>query len=531
MLCFGQIKVFVYFCGCVRTVPPDCPQLAIMLFNDIIFPIFLLAVFVIYWLCLRNRTQAQNALLLTASYVFYGWWDWRFLGLIALTTLTTFTTALGAQGRHGRMLTAANIVFNAGLLFVFKYFNFFGENLQRLFGLLGINLGWFSIEVLLPVGISFYTFQAIAYSADVRNGRIRPCRNLLDFATFIAYFPQLVAGPIERASQLLGQIERPRHWNTEYAVSGLRMILVGVVKKVCVADMLAVYVDRLYGMDTLAPHTALAAGILFSLEIYFDFSGYCDIARGVSRLLGIELMANFRFPYFSRNIFEFWRRWHISLMMWFRDYIYIPLGGNRRGKSRTLLNVALVFVISGLWHGAAFNFIAWGAYWAVVCIAGRLLPGIRRDCGDIGWRDLPRIAVTLGFVMFGFYIFRCDSMAQFTSGMSAVGAYIVFFGMAWIALEILCRWRAARVVALIAAAIAAVCAMYLLLPRWPLLLKAWWLVPMAAVAVVEWRCRNLDFPMQHISDIRWERLALYWLFIASAFVSEPLEMAFIYFQF
>ena len=502
-----------------------------MLFTDIIFPLFLIAVFIVYWLCLRKCLAAQNTLLLSASYVFYGWWDWRFLGLIALTTFTTYISALWAHGKYGRGLTIGNIVFNGGLLFVFKYFNFFGENLQRLFGLFGISLGWFSIEVLLPVGISFYTFQAIAYSVDVWRGNVQPCRNLLNFATFVAYFPQLVAGPIERAGQLLMQIEQPRIWNSVYAVTGLRMILIGVVKKVCVADMLAVYVDRLYSSDSLPPYITLAAGILFSFEIYFDFSGYCDIARGVSRLLGIELMANFRFPFFSRNVFEFWRRWHISLMLWFRDYIYIPLGGSRRGRIRTLLNVAVVFLISGLWHGAAFNFIAWGAYWAIIYIVARLLPGKRHYKGGICLRDLPAIIGTLGFVMFGFYIFRCDSLSQLCSGLTGAWAYVVCFGLAWLVVKLLCISRTARIIAASLGLIGVASVICIVAPKWPLFLKGWWFIPFAVAALVEWRCRNLDYPMQRVSPVRLNRLALYWIMIASVLISEPLEMAFIYFQF
>lgn len=309
-----------------------------MQFTEITFAVFLTVVFALYWLLLRKWVKAQNMLLLCASYLFYGWWDWRFLALIMLTTLTTFVTALWARSRYGRWLTAANIVINLGILVVFKYLNFFSENLQRLFALAGWNLDWFTLDVLLPVGISFYTFQAIAYSVDVYRRRVEACDSVVAFATFIAYFPQLVAGPIERASQLLPQIISPRRWDEAMAVSGLRMILFGVMKKVCIADMLALYADRLYSGSLGSPLATLAAGIVFTLEIYCDFSAYSEIARGVSRLLGIELMANFRFPYFSRNILEFWRRWHISLMWWFRDYVYIPLGGNRRGATRTAVN-------------------------------------------------------------------------------------------------------------------------------------------------------------------------------------------------
>lgn len=285
-----------------------------MQFTEIAFAVFLTVVFVLYRLVLRRWVRAQNMLLLAASYLFYGWWDWRFLGLIMLTTATTFVSARLANGRCGRLVTASNIALNLGILVVFKYLNFFSYNLQRLFSLVGWNLDWFTVDVLLPVGISFYTFQAIAYSVDVYKRRVKACADPLAFATFIAYFPQLVAGPIERASQLLPQIEAPRRWDAAYATSGLRMILFGVMKKVCIADMLAIYADRLYEGNLLNPVMALAAGVVFTLEIYCDFSAYSEIARGVSRLLGIELMANFRFPYFSRNIIEFWRRWHISLM-------------------------------------------------------------------------------------------------------------------------------------------------------------------------------------------------------------------------
>ncbi|MDE5656607.1 MAG: MBOAT family protein, partial [Muribaculaceae bacterium] len=333
-----------------------------MQFTEILFAIFMLTVFVLYWLLLRSRVKAQNLLLLAASYFFYGWWDWRFLGLIILTTATTYITGLYAARRYGRLLTTLNIVFNIGILIVFKYLNFFSDNLQRLLSVFGWNLDWFTVDVLLPVGISFYTFQAIAYSVDVYKSRTAVCTDPVTFATFIAYFPQLVAGPIERASQLLPQIAQARQWNSAMASSGLRLILFGLMKKLCVADMLALYSDRIYAHIPGNPALVLPAGIVFSIEIYCDFSAYSEIARGVSRLLGIELMANFRFPYFSRNILEFWQRWHISLMLWFRDYLYIPLGGNRRGNARAMWNTVLVFVVSGIWHGAAWNFIIWGIY-------------------------------------------------------------------------------------------------------------------------------------------------------------------------
>ena len=337
-----------------------------MQFTDIIFAPFLIIVFVMYWLVLRRYTGLQNVLLLAVSYLFYGWWDWRFLGLIILTSATTWVSALFINRKWGRYLITLNIILNLGILVLFKYFNFFSENLSRLFALFGMSLDWFTLDVLLPVGISFYTFQAIGYSCDVYKGRIEPCRDIISFFTFIAYFPQLVAGPIERASRLLPQISNPRTWNPAYATTGMRMIMFGLLKKLCIADILAIYVDRIFSQPELSAAMVLVGGIAFSIEIYCDFSAYSEIARGVSRLLGIELMANFRFPYFSRNVLDFWRRWHISLMQWFRDYLYIPLGGNRKGEMRTIINSFIVFSLSGLWHGAAWNFIVWGLYWALV---------------------------------------------------------------------------------------------------------------------------------------------------------------------
>lgn len=502
-----------------------------MQFTEISFAIFLTVVFSLYWLVLRRSVKVQNLLLLGASYLFYGWWDWRFLGLIMLTTFTTFVTALGATSRYGRLLTAANIVVNLGILVAFKYFNFFAENLGRLFDLVGWNLDRFTIDVLLPVGISFYTFQAIAYSVDVYKHRVKASYDPVAFATFIAYFPQLVAGPIERASQLLSQISVPRRWDSGYASSGLRMILYGVLKKVCVADMLALYVDRLYsgGLDT--PVHVLAAGVLFSVQIYCDFSAYSEIARGVSRLLGIELMANFRFPYFSRNILEFWRRWHISLMYWFRDYLYIPLGGNRKGNVRTAFNTVAVFLLSGLWHGAAWNFIAWGAYWAIVYVAGKQLLHFKRRDNAVSFRDLPDMILTFGAVAFGFYIFRCDTWSQLVAGCMNAWVYISAFGLMWCVAKMLCTYRLARIAAMVLCGVMGIVAVMWIIPRWPLLLKAWWLLPGILALCVEWRSRNMEYALERISPSPWKRLIFYWACIAMIVVSEPVDMTFIYFQF
>lgn len=502
-----------------------------MQFTEISFAIFFSVVFIIYWLVLRRYVIMQNILLLASSYLFYGWWDWRFLGLIIATTVSTFVTAMGARSKYGFLLTVTNIVLNIGILAIFKYLNFFSENLQRLFNLLGWNLDWFTIDVLLPVGISFYTFQAIAYSVDVYRKRIEACHDPVAFATFIAYFPQLVAGPIERAAQLLPQIERPRTWSTEYASSGLRMVLYGILKKVCVADMLAIYADRLFLSSMSSPLIILIAGLLFTLQIYCDFSSYSEIARGTSRLLGIELMANFRFPLFSRNILEFWQRWHISLMLWFKDYVYIPLGGNRHSRSRTIINTFIIFLLSGMWHGASWNFIIWGAYWAIVYTVGKFAIGLSRRDDTIELSNLPSVAITFGVVSFGFFLFRCNSWHQMYAGFTCIWIYLLAFSLLWVITKIMCRTGISQTTMIfigIAASVIVCVSGYF---YWTKLLKAWWLLPALMVTVIEWRSRNMDYPLQYISKRSSVRLTLYWICIALIILSEPVDMTFIYFQF
>lgn len=514
-----------------------------MQFTEIGFALFLLVVFTLYWFVARRHVRGRNLLVLASSYLFYGWWDWRFLLLIILTTLSTYVTALYGRGKHGRLLTGVNIALNLGILAAFKYLGFFVENLQRLLGAFGWNIDWFTVEVLLPVGISFYTFQAIGYSIDVCRGEVKPCRDLLSFATFIAYFPQLVAGPIERASALLPQLQSIRPWNRRQAVSGLQMILYGVVKKVALADMLAVYTDRLFLEGNLVdPKVTLIAGILFSLQIYCDFSAYSEIARGTSRLLGVELMANFRFPYFSRNVVEFWRRWHISLMMWFRDYLYIPLGGNRRGKARTYLNIAVVFLLSGLWHGAAWNFIVWGAYWAVVNIFCRLTGKVRDPKRPIEIRDLPQICVTFIVVTFGFYIFRCSDWSQMGAGFANVAVYAIAAVVLW---AIMYGVRGLVVRGLEATATKEVRGLAVkglewgvvigvilfLVAKWPWSMAYYTWLPALVIVWIEWRDRNTDHPYSTQSRMRIMRWGMYWLLMLFALLSEPIDMNFIYFQF
>lgn len=490
----------------------------------------------LYRLTLSRWVKAQNMLILAASYLFYGWWDWRFLGLILATTVTTFISALYSQGRHGKMAVTINVVLNLAILICFKYLGFFAENLQRLLSVFGWNIDWFTIEILLPVGISFYTFQAIGYSVDVYKRRIGPCHDFMAFATFIAYFPQLVAGPIESASNLLTQIERPRTWNYNQAVTGLRMILFGVLKKVCIADPVSVYIDTLYDTDLSSALTCLKAGIFFALQIYCDFSAYSEIARGSSRLLGIELMANFRFPYFARNVIEFWRRWHISLMLWFRNYVYIPLGGSRCGLTRTYRNIALVFLLSGLWHGAGWNFILWGAYWACVYIAGKAVLNLKNIDSEIHAVDLPSILITFLTVAFGFYIFRCSSGHEIICGFKNLWIYIVAGAMLWTAAKCVTAGPVRTIVLnktfLICAAVAfcAAFAVYFI-GHWQECLEKTWMATTVIVFAIEWITRNTDYPMGSVPKRRFSRFVLYWILMVLVSLSEPIDMSFIYFQF
>lgn len=358
-----------------------------MEFNSLAYALFLAAVVAIYYTPLLTRASwRQNALLLAGSYIFYGAWDWRFLSLILLTTLSTYGVALLIERSHRRFWLVANIVLNVGILATFKYFNFFTENLSWLMRWFGWEMDWFTIDVLLPVGISFYTFQAIGYSIDVWRGTVRPTRNLLLFATFIAFFPQLIAGPIERTTALMPQLARVNRWDYREAVTGLRFILWGLLKKVAVADPCGAVVDAYYGDSMAGEPDGLRiyiAGILFLIQVYCDFSGYCDIAAGSARLLGVKLNMNFNRPFISRNFLDLWSRWHITLTRWFTDYVYIPLGGSRRGKARMYANVALVFFLSGLWHGAGWGFILWG------CLSG-LLYILQKALGYDNMRHAPQ---------------------------------------------------------------------------------------------------------------------------------------------
>lgn len=393
-----------------------------MLFNSFEFLIFLPAVFLLYWFVFKPL-KWQNLFVVAASYLFYGWWDWRFLILIAITTFCSYASGLLIQKYAGRrtrrrIVCATNILLNLIILGIFKYLNFFGENFALLLDAFGFKCDWVTLDILLPVGISFYTFQALSYTIDVYRGNIQPTRNIVAFFAFISFFPQLVAGPIERATNLLPQFLVPRKFDYAKAVDGMRQILWGLFKKMVVADNCAVAVNMIFDQyQSLDGFTLFIGGLLFTFQIYGDFSGYSDIAIGTARLFGINLMRNFNYPYFSRNIAEFWRRWHISLTTWFRDYVYFPLGGSRRGKWKTIRNTFIIFLVSGMWHGANWTFICWGAYNALLFMP-LLIVGRNRRYTDVvaqgrllpSFKELLQIVVTFLLVVVGWIIFRAENI-------------------------------------------------------------------------------------------------------------------------
>ena len=395
-----------------------------MLFNSFTFMIFLPVVFLLYWFVFR-KLRWQNLFILVASYVFYGWWDWRVLILIVITSASSFFSGLLIKRNEGRRavqraVSAANIVLNLGILAVFKYFNFFADSLAALLGLFGVTADWPTMNIILPVGISFYTFQALSYSIDVYARRLEPTRDAIAFFSFISFFPQLVAGPIERATNLLPQMQRERTFEYCTAVDGLRQMLWGFFKKLIIADGCAEVVNGLWGhLESSTGLMLLIGSLLFTFQIYTDFSGYSDIAIGCAKLFGFKLTTNFRVPYFSRNVREFWRRWHITLNGWFTQYVYFPLGGSRCSRGRTVLNTVIVFALSGLWHGADWTFVLWGLYLALLFIPlilfksqrykdtvahGRLLPT---------FREFLSMLVTFMLINFGWVLFRAPDWATF----------------------------------------------------------------------------------------------------------------------
>lgn len=465
-----------------------------MQFDSYIYAVFLPLVFAGYWL-LRNKLLWQNMFLLAASYIFYGWWDWRFLGLIIITSTSTFLSGLvikNDRSRRSKIWLSLNIILNLGILAAFKYFNFFKDSFADILRLFGANPDFPTINILLPVGISFYTLQAISYSFDVYNGKAKPTRNVIAFFVYIAFFPQLVAGPIERARNLLPQFLKRKSFDYYNAVIGMRQILWGLVKKIVIADNLAGYVDNLlYHPSVMSGSSIIMASILFAFQIYADFSGYSDIAIGSARLFNIKLLPNFNYPFFSRNMKELWQRWHISLMTWLKEYLYFPLGGSRRGKWRTCLNIMIVFAISGLWHGADWTFIIWGAVNGLM-----LLPFVffqkKSSTNHARFRDIPKCILTFLIFALIFLSFRSPNIAHLQECINTL-----------------------------------VHGSYLTLPMG--ITAFYYIIPFV---IIEWLGRRQEFPIMTLNMPTILRWVIYWsLLFIIAFYGAKADIQYIYFQF
>lgn len=403
-----------------------------MLFNSIDFVVFLPLVFILYWFVFNKNLKLQNALLVAASYVFYGWWDWRFLSLILFSTLIDFFVGIGLgkeenQGKR-KILLWTSILVNLGFLGFFKYFNFFLDNFVEAFTLMGMPFETRALSIVLPVGISFYTFQTLSYSIDVYRRKLEPTRDFISFAAFVSFFPQLVAGPIERATHLLPQFYKDRTFNRNQAVDGLRQILWGFFKKLVIADNCAEYANLIFNNSADYNGSTLVLGALFfAFQIYGDFSGYSDIAIGTSRLFGFNLTKNFAFPYFSRDIAEFWRRWHISLSTWFRDYLYIPLGGSHGGNWMKIRNTIIIFVVSGFWHGANWTFVVWGALHALYFMPLILFNQNRKNIEVVAQgklaaslSDIFKISLTFALTLIAYVFFRAENIGHAFSYLTEI---------------------------------------------------------------------------------------------------------------
>lgn len=444
-----------------------------MSFTSLAFYAFLPLTFAGYWLISypkegQNvsafRLWLQNFFIVVASYVFYGWWDWRFLILITITAIWAWASGLRLDmlndEKKRKIVVVTALIVNLGILGVFKYYNFFGENVVSLLSVLGIKVHMSSLNIILPVGISFYTFQALSYVIDVYRRDIKPTKDIVAFLAFVSFFPQLVAGPIERATNLLPQFLNPRRFEYSLAVDGCRQILWGFFKKMVVADGCALAANNIFkAPEAYNSLTLLIALFCFTFQIYGDFSGYSDIAIGVAKLFGVRLKRNFATPYFARDIGEFWRRWHISLTTWFKDYLYIPLGGSREGLSKTIRNTFIIFLVSGFWHGANWTFITWGLIHAIAFLPLLLSKRNRRFVGSVVAEDraLPtpkeilEMMTTFAVVMLGWAFFRADTVTQalgwlatifagFDFGIAPLAHKGVPHAVIWTAFMLMCEW-------------------------------------------------------------------------------------------
>ena len=395
-----------------------------MLFNSFEFVVFLPIVFLIYWFVVNKNLRLQNAFLLLASYVFYGWWDIRFLGLLIFSSVMDYLLGIfigSAKGdRKRKWLLSLSLLANLGLLGTFKYYNFFVDSFIELFAASGIHLQPATLKIILPVGISFYTFQSLSYSIDIYRRNLEPTKDMVAFLAYVSFFPQLVAGPIERAGNLLPQFKKERIFDYSLAVDGMRQSLWGLFKKVVIADNCAVYVNDIFAnYSTLSGSELILGAIFFAFQIYCDFSGYSDMAIGVAKMFGFNLMTNFRYPYFSRDMAEFWRRWHISLSTWFRDYVYVPLGGSRVSFWKVIRNVFIIFLVSGFWHGANWTFLFWGGLNALFFVP-LFIFGINRNNLAVAaqgktWpnaKEAFQILLTFSLACLAWIFFRAESITH-----------------------------------------------------------------------------------------------------------------------
>lgn len=395
-----------------------------MFFNSFEYAIFLPIIFIIYWFILNKNLKLQNLFLLISSYFFYSCWDWKFLFLLAFSTILDYISGLKIYNSNTqikkKIWLIISVSINLGFLGFFKYYNFFIESFADLIQKLGFTTHYSTLNIILPVGISFYTFHGLSYVFDIYNKKIKPSHNWIEYALFVSFFPLLVAGPIERATHLLPQIEKPRKFNYELAVSGLKQILWGLFKKIVIADNCAKAVNLIFNSyESQSGGTLFLGAILFSFQIYGDFSGYSDLALGSGKLLGIKLIKNFNYPYFSRSIAEFWRRWHISLSSWFKDYLYIPLGGSKGGTIKRIRNTFIIFLVSGFWHGANWTFILWGGLNALFILPSIIFKTNRNNMDIVAkgkilpnFKEFFQIVYTFLLASFAWIFFRSESLSQ-----------------------------------------------------------------------------------------------------------------------
>ena len=482
-----------------------------MLFNSIDFAVFLPIVFLLYWLLANKSLKLQNALIVLASYLFYGWWDWRFLSLILFSTLVDYTIGRKLKSEKNqtkrKILLWTSIFVNLGFLGFFKYANFFLDNFTAAFSFFGSEIATHSLDIILPVGISFYTFQTLSYTIDVYKQKLEPTNDFIVFSAFVSFFPQLVAGPIERATNLLPQFYKKRTFELSKAVDGMRQILWGLFKKIVIADSCAELANQIFNNSAEMNGSTLVLGALFfTFQIYGDFSGYSDIAIGTSRLFGFNLMQNFKFPYFSRDIAEFWRRWHMSLSTWFRDYLYIPLGGSRGGIWMKVRNTFLIFIVSGFWHGANWTFIAWGTLHAIYFLPLLLTNKNRNNLEIVAQgnylptaRELLQMLSTFTLTVFAWIIFRANDITHAFHYISEI------FSASILETPKLSDSKDAIITMLL----------------------------VFIFIFIEWLGRESQFALEHLG-LKWKsplRHALYYTIIIALFWCNGKEQQFIYFQF